>query len=55
MHLHVFFMFFVLQLFTEYGRLALEANDNVSKPFQVSCFTHFILFVPATPSLNMYF
>ncbi|XP_060071840.1 atlastin-2-like [Ylistrum balloti] len=23
-----------LQLFTEYGRLALEANDNVSKPFQ---------------------
>ncbi|KAL8613745.1 hypothetical protein ACOMHN_029602 [Nucella lapillus] len=24
-----------LQLFTEYGRLALEDNDNVSKPFQV--------------------
>ncbi|XP_045174527.1 atlastin-2-like [Mercenaria mercenaria] len=24
-----------LQLFTEYGRLALEANDNESKPFQV--------------------
>ncbi|KAL5008598.1 hypothetical protein ScPMuIL_014179 [Solemya velum] len=24
-----------LQLFTEYGRLALEANDNVSKPFQI--------------------
>ncbi|XP_076441989.1 atlastin-2-like isoform X2 [Babylonia areolata] len=24
-----------LQLFTEYGRLALEGNDNVSKPFQV--------------------
>ncbi|XP_052058030.1 atlastin-2-like isoform X1 [Mytilus californianus] len=23
-----------LQLFTEYGRLALEANDNISKPFQ---------------------
>lgn len=23
-----------LQLFTEYGRLALDANDNVSKPFQ---------------------
>jgi len=23
------------QLFTEYGRLALEANDNESKPFQV--------------------
>ncbi|GFN99090.1 Atlastin-3, partial [Plakobranchus ocellatus] len=23
-----------LQLFTEYGRLALEDNDNVSKPFQ---------------------
>ncbi|XP_050404512.1 atlastin-1 [Patella vulgata] len=23
-----------LQLFTEYGRLALEANDNVCKPFQ---------------------
>ncbi|WAR20182.1 ATLA2-like protein [Mya arenaria] len=25
-----------LQLFTEYGRLALEANDNESKPFQIS-------------------
>jgi hypothetical protein len=25
-----------LKLFTEYGRLALEDNDNVSKPFQVS-------------------
>ncbi|PVD26453.1 hypothetical protein C0Q70_14130 [Pomacea canaliculata] len=24
-----------LQLFTEYGRLALEDNDNISKPFQV--------------------
>ncbi|XP_052698788.1 atlastin-2-like isoform X1 [Crassostrea angulata] len=27
-----------LQLFTEYGRLALEDNDNVSKPFQCLMF-----------------
>lgn len=27
-----------LQLFTEYGRLALEANDNSSKPFQTLTF-----------------
>ena len=30
----------LFQLFTEYGRLALEDNDNSSKPFQVSVLIH---------------